>query len=155
MMIYTESVLLAPRNTTRRRNAKLSSSTWPTYPYATNAARAPHVLFISFRQTNLPSRVASVNAKIATRHEAAGIAEEEDGGAAELLGAADAAEHVLTCPLGLALGVVVEEVLEHLGQNITGGEGVDSDSVLAPFGSQAATQLDDGGLGWIVYPGLC
>lgn len=123
-------------------------------PVCDKCGRAPPVLFLSFCQTNLPSRVASVNAKIATCHEAAGIAEEEDGGAAELLGAADAAEHVLACPLGLALGVVVEEVLKHLGQNIAGGEGVDSDSVLAPFGSQAAPQLDDGGLGWIVYPDL-
>lgn len=91
--------------------------------------------------------MAAVNTEIGASHEAACIAEEEDGSAAELVRHADAAKHVLPSPLGSALGVVVKEVLEHLGQDVAGGEGVDADAVLAPFGSEVASELHHRSLG--------
>lgn len=63
---------------------------------------------------------------------------------------ADAAEHVLASPLGLALGMNIEKVLQHLGLDVSGRERVDADAVLAPFGGEAASELDDGRLGGIV-----
>jgi hypothetical protein len=92
----------------------------------------------------------SVDAEIAARHEAAGVAEEKDGGTTVLLGSAEAAEHVLLGPSGLAVGVVDEQILQHLGQDVAGGEGVDTNAVLAPFGSQVASELDNSRLGRIV-----
>lgn len=103
----------------------------------------------------LPSSVTAVDAEIGASHEGACVAEEEDGGAAILVRHADAAKHVLSSPLGLALGVIVKEVLEHLGQDVAGGEGVDADAILAPFSSEIAPQLHYSSLGWVVNPSEC
>lgn len=92
----------------------------------------------------------TVNAQVRSSHEAAGITDKEDGSTTELRRITDAAKHVLAGPLGLALGVDVEEVLEHLGLDVSGGEGVDTNAVLTPLGGQAARELEDGGLGGVV-----
>ena len=97
----------------------------------------------------------AVDAEIGASHEGACVAEEEDGGAAVLVRHADAAKHVLFSPLGFALGVVVKEVLEHLGEDVAGGEGVDPDAVLAPFSSEVAAELHYSSLGWVEHPGEC
>ena len=62
-----------------------------------------------------PGRMSAVNTKVATRHEAAGIAEEEDGGTAILVRLAESLKHVLRGPLPLSLGILFKEVEEHLG----------------------------------------
>lgn len=57
---------------------------------------------------DLPSCMATVNAEITACHEAAGITQQEDGSATELVGCAEAAEHVLLGPHILALRIVIE-----------------------------------------------
>lgn len=94
--------------------------------------------------------MATIDAEVSTSHEGRGIRDEEDGSATELGGIRDATEHVLASPLGLTLRVDIEEVLKHLGLNVTGREGVDTDTVLAPFRGEGATKLKDGRLGGIV-----
>lgn len=94
--------------------------------------------------------MSTVNAKVAARHEAAGVAEEEDSGTAVLLGNAKSLKHVLLGPLLFSLGIVVKQVQQHLSQDVAGRESVDTDAVLAPFGSQASGELDYTSLGGIV-----
>lgn len=77
--------------------------------------------------------MSAIDPEIRARHETAGVAEEEDGSAAVLVGRAETAEHVLLGPLLSSLGVLEEEVLEHLGEDVAGREGVDADAVDAPF----------------------
>lgn len=94
--------------------------------------------------------MSTVNAKVAARHEAAGVAEEEDSGTAVLLGNAESLKHVLLGPLLLSLRIVVKQVQQHLSQDVARRKGVNTDAVLAPLSSQASGQLDNTGLGGIV-----
>lgn len=93
-----------------------------------------HLILSSLQKfLSLPRSVSAIDSQISARHETAGVAEEEDGSAAVLVGRAEPAEHVLLGPLLSSLGVLDEEVLEHLGEDVAGGEGVDADAVDAPF----------------------
>lgn len=98
----------------------------------------------------LPSRVPPIDAQIGARHEAASVAEQEDGGTAVVLGAAQLAEHVLAGPLDLAVGKFVEQRPHHICDNVSGGDGVDANPVLAPLGRQVPAQLDNGCLRRVV-----
>lgn len=86
----------------------------------------------------------TVNAQITSSHEATGITEEEHSSAAVLLRARQTAQHVLLGPLVAALGKFDEELFHHGGDDVARGDGVDADVVLAPFGGEVATELDDG-----------
>lgn len=99
---------------------------------------------------HLPRGMATVHAQVATSHEAARIAEQEHGGTAVLLRAGQTAQHVLLGPLVAALGELDEQLLDHLGDDVAWGNGVDADVVLAPLGSQVAAQLDDSGFAGVV-----
>ena len=99
---------------------------------------------------SLPGSVATVNAQISTSHEAAGITDQKHTSATELVRQRQATEHVFLGPLLLAVGEVVEQVLQHLGHDVAGREGVDADAVSAPFGGEVASELDDGSFGGIV-----
>lgn len=99
--------------------------------------------------------MSAVNTEITPRHEAAGVAEQEYGSTAILLGDTESLKHVLLGPLLLSLGVIVKQVQQHLGQDVTGRECVDADTVLAPLGSQASGQLDNGSLGGVVCSLSC
>lgn len=100
--------------------------------------------------SGLPRSVTAVHAQIAASHKAACIANQENRGTTVLSRERQTAQHVLFGPLGAALGELDKQVLDHLGDNISGGNGVDADVVLAPFGGQVAAQLDDAGLGSVV-----
>lgn len=92
----------------------------------------------------------AIHPQVTPRHEAAGITDQEDGGAAILLGLGHATQHVLLGPLVAALGEFHEELLDHGGDDVAGGDGVDADTVLAPLGREVAAELDDGGLRGVV-----
>lgn len=94
--------------------------------------------------------MSTVHAQVAAGHEAACIAKQENGSAAVLLRTGQAAEHVLLGPLVAALGEVDEQLLDHGSDDVAGGDGVDSDVVLAPFHGEVAAQLDNGGLAGVV-----
>lgn len=94
--------------------------------------------------------MSAIDAQVAARHEAAGVAEQEHGGTAVLAGLAEPVEHVVLGPLDLALRVLHEERLDHGGDDVAGRDGVDADAVSAPFGSQVTAELQDGGLGGVV-----
>ena len=87
--------------------------------------------------------MSAVHPQVTPRHKAAGIAEEEDSSAAVFARLGKAAEHVVLGPLVTTLRELVEEHLDHSGHNVAGGDGVDADVVLAPFGGEVATELED------------
>lgn len=99
---------------------------------------------------HLPRGVATIHAQVAASHEAAGIAEQEDRGATVLLWPGEAAQHVLLGPLVPAVGELDEQLLDHGGDDVAGGDGVDADVVGAPFGGEIAGELEDSGLAGIV-----
>lgn len=103
----------------------------------------------------LPSSMSTVNTEIASRHEAAGVAKQEYGSTAIFLGDAKSLKHVLLGPLFLSLGVVVEQVQQHLSQDVSGRECVDADAILTPLSSQASGKLDNGGLGGVICSLSC
>jgi hypothetical protein len=94
----------------------------------------------------------TIDAQVAASHEAAGVAQQEDGSSTVIFRAAQLAQHVLLGPLGLALRESLEQLLDHLGDDVTGGECVDADAILAPFRGEVASKLDHSGLGGIVDP---
>lgn len=94
--------------------------------------------------------MSTVNAQVTTSHEAARITEQEDRRTAVLLRTGQAAQHVLLGPLVAALGEVDEELLDHGGDDVARGDGVDADVVLAPFGGEVAAELDDGCFGGVI-----
>lgn len=123
-----------------------------------SACRALYALFhvdIKSCLCRLPSRMTTVNTEIASRHEAASVAEQEYSSTAIFLGNAETLKHVLLGPLFLSLGVVIEQVQQHLSQDVPGRECVDADAILAPLSSQASGQLDNGGLGGVVCSLSC
>lgn len=98
----------------------------------------------------LPSRVAPVNAEVTASHEAAGVAEQEDGCAAVLVGRGQPTQHVLLGPLGAPLGKLFKQLLDHGGDDVAGGDCVDADAQGAPFGGQVPRELHHGGFAGIV-----
>lgn len=92
----------------------------------------------------------TINTQVTTSHEAGSITEQEDGGTAVLFRTGETTEHVLLGPLVATVGEVDEELLDHGGDNVAGGDGVDADVVLAPLGGEVATELDDSGLACVV-----
>jgi hypothetical protein len=102
------------------------------------------------RLNHLPCGVATIHAQVAASHKAASIAEQEDGGATVLLRTGEAAKHVLLGPLVAALGEFNEEILDHGGDDVAGGDGVDADVVGAPFGGEVAGKLEDSGFAGVV-----
>lgn len=101
-------------------------------------------------ETTLPRGMSAVHAYVAPRHEAAGVAQQEDGGAAVLAGRGHAAQHVLLGPVGAAVGELLEQPLDHGRGDVAGRDGVDADVELAPLGGEVAGQLDDSGLACVV-----
>jgi hypothetical protein len=65
----------------------------------------------------LPSGVAAIYPEIRTRHEPAGIAEEEHGRTPVVLGLAQLVEHVVRRPLLFTLWELLEKLLNHLRDN--------------------------------------
>lgn len=94
--------------------------------------------------------MATVNAEIAARHEAAGVAEEEDGGAAVLVGRGQTTQHVMLGPFVAALGELLEQLLDHGSDNVARRDGVDPDVVRTPLCGKVAGELDHGGLASVV-----
>lgn len=104
------------------------------------------------RQPILPRRVSTIDPQVTAGHEAAGVAEEEDGGAAVLPGHAQPLEHVVVGPDLPALGEALKELLGHGGDDVARREGVDADAAGAPFHGEVLCELDDGGFRGVVEP---
>lgn len=94
--------------------------------------------------------MASVNPQVASGHEAASIADEEDAGASVFVWVAELAQHILRGPVAASLGVLLEESLHHLSHDIARRNGVDADAVGTPFRGEVAGELKDSGLRRIV-----
>lgn len=98
----------------------------------------------------LPGSMATIHPQIASSHKAAGVTDQKHSRATVLLRARQTAQHVLLGPFLAALGVLHKQVLDHLGDDIPGADGVDANVVLAPFGGEVAAELDDGCFGGII-----
>lgn len=94
--------------------------------------------------------MATIHAEIATSHEAACIAKQENSGATVLLRSGEAAKHVLLRPPFPTLGELDEQLLNHSGDNVARGDGVNSNVVGAPFGGEVASELNNSSLASIV-----
>lgn len=94
----------------------------------------------------------TIDPQVGPSHEAAGVAEQEDGGAAVVLGPAERAQHVLLRPLDLALRELDEQLLHHLRHDVPRRYRVHADPVAAPLHREVATQLDHGRFGCVVDP---
>jgi len=92
----------------------------------------------------------AIDPQIRTRHEAARIAQKKDGRTTVLLRVAEATEHVRVGPILPPLRKRVEQASSHGRDDVAGGDGVDADPVLAPFGCQVAGELDDACFGRII-----
>ena len=91
-----------------------------------------------------------INPHIAPRHKAARITKQINRRTAILFRPTQLAQHVLLRPLLAPLGVFLEQLFDHRGHDVAGGDGVDADAVRAPFGGEVARELDYAGFGGIV-----
>jgi len=64
--------------------------------------------------------VATVDNEGTAGHEAASVGQAEENSAAEFLGPGQAAKHVLGFPYGASGGVVLEDLVDHRGDDVTG-----------------------------------
>lgn len=94
--------------------------------------------------------MATIHAKVTSSHEAAGIAEKEDSGATVLFRSGETGKHVLFGPLVAAFGELDKQLLNHGGDDVARGDGVDADVIGAPFGSEVAGELDDSSLASVI-----
>ena len=94
--------------------------------------------------------MATVNPQIRSGHEAASLAKEENSSAPVFLRVAETAKHVGVGPVGPAFGERLEQAGGHGGDDVAGGDSVDADAVLAPFGSEVAGKLQDSRFGSVV-----
>ena len=113
--------------------------------------RDPSAPFLPIRRIKiLPSGVPAIHSQVASGHKAACVADQEHCCTTILGRRAQTAKHVLSGPLLATLGVLDEELLDHGGDDVARGDGVDADAVLAPFGSEVSRELQDTGLGGVV-----
>ena len=98
----------------------------------------------------LPGCVAAIHPQVCPCHIRACVAEQEYRCPTILLGLAKLPQHVLRGPIGPPLGVELEELIHHGGHDVSRGNGVDADAVLAPFGREIARELDDASFGGII-----
>lgn len=96
-------------------------------------------------EARLPCAVPPVNPEVSAGHEAAGVADQKHGRASVLVRKAQLAEHVLRRPISPAFRELLEELLDHGGDNVARRDGVDADAMLAPLGGEVAGELDDTG----------
>lgn len=94
--------------------------------------------------------MATIHAQVASSHEAASIAEQEDSSATVLFRSGETTEHILFGPLVATFRELGEQLLNHSGNNVTWGDGVDADVVGAPFSSEVACKLEDSSLASVI-----
>ncbi len=92
----------------------------------------------------------SIHPQIRARHESARVAQQEHGCSPVVFRFTQLPEHILGGPIGAAFGVETEELFDHGGHDVAGGDGVDADAVGAPFGGEVAGELDDAGFACVV-----
>ena len=94
--------------------------------------------------------MSAINLQITASHEAARITNTEHSRTSVLLRHTQLAQHILRRPVAPALGVLLEQSLDHSGRDVAGRNGVHADAVAAPFGGEVAAELEDGGFGGVV-----
>jgi hypothetical protein len=96
----------------------------------------------------LPDRVTAVDQAVVAGHEAGTLRGEVDGQVVEVINVAETLLGGLVDPdtlLGVKGGNAVEG-----GVHVTGGDGVDTDAVTGPLGSEGLGELHNTGLGGVV-----
>ena len=97
-----------------------------------------------------PRSVATVNNQCAPSHETASITQSEERRTPELLRRSQPSEHILRFPHSPRSRVLLEDLLDHGGDNVAGAQVVNTDTMTAPFHSKRARELDHGCLGGVV-----
>jgi hypothetical protein len=97
-----------------------------------------------------PRSVPTINFEITSGHEAARVADAEYCRTSVLLRHTQLAQHVLRWPVAPALRVLLEQRFHHCRRDVTGRNGVDTNTIGAPLGSKVAAKLEDGGFGGVV-----
>lgn len=108
------------------------------------------MLSIAQLMASLPRGVATINENRASSHEAAGIAQGEERSTPEFLWSGQPSEHVLSFPDSPCGRVLLEDLVDHGGDNVSRAQVVDTDAIAAPFHGKAARELDDRSLGRVV-----
>lgn len=98
----------------------------------------------------LPRAMAPIDPQITGRHETTRVANQKHRRATILIRHAQFAQHVLRRPLSPPLRVLLEQLLYHGGHDVTRGDGVDTNAVLAPFGREVAGELEHAGFACVV-----
>lgn len=94
--------------------------------------------------------MSTINPQIATRHKAACITKKEDSCTAVLVGRRQTTKHVLLGPFLTTFGELHEQVLHHGRHDVPRGDGVDADTVHAPFRGEVTGELEDGRFAGVV-----
>jgi hypothetical protein len=94
--------------------------------------------------------VTAVDADVTTSHEAAGLTEKEDSSSPVLVRLGEAAEHILLGPVVTTFGELDEQLLNHGSDNVTRGDGVDSNAILTPLSREVAGELEHSGFTGVV-----
>lgn len=97
-----------------------------------------------------PRGVSAINLQITASHKATRIANAEHSRAPVLLRHTQLAQHVLRRPVAPALGILLEQSLDHGSCDVARRNRVYADAVAAPFRSEVAAELEDGGFGGVV-----
>ena len=92
----------------------------------------------------------AINPQITPRHKRARLRDQKHRRSSILLRLAQPAQHILLRPLGLALRVLHEQLHHHGRHDVTWGNGVDADTMFAPFHCKVARELEDSGFRSVV-----
>ena len=98
----------------------------------------------------LPSSMSTINLQITARHKAARITDAEHRSAPVLFRNTELSQHILRRPVAPTLRVFFEQSFDHGSRDVARGDGVDADTVGAPFRGEVAAELQDGGFGGVV-----
>jgi hypothetical protein len=77
-----------------------------------------------------------------TSHEAGSITDQKSSSTSIFLRLAQSSQHILLWPIRSPLWKFNKQLLDHSRNDVTGRDGVDSDTILTPFASQVTTELD-------------
>ena len=98
----------------------------------------------------LPRRVSTIDPQVRCRHKAARIANEEHCSASILLWHTQLSQHVLRGPIPLSLRILLKQGFYHGSLDISRRNGINSNTVMAPFGGEVACQLHYGSFAGVV-----
>ena len=94
--------------------------------------------------------MATIHPQIRSCHKAAGITDQKDRCTSILLWHTQLPQHVLLRPFASPFWKLLEQCFDHGCDDVTWRDSVDSDTILAPFGGEVASELEHAGFTGVV-----